>query len=166
MWPPVRRARRSGPRTAPHRPWRPWLALVLVLPACGLLAGPDDRSGWPIDPDSVTDPARMTVEPVRAAPGDLVAIRFPGGFDRGILYAIDANFDGRWERRGLLISDADRREPQWFPLDAELGVEMVGIGGEGPDRVIVPDVLDTGQYRICTANAVEALCVPLDVVAP
>lgn len=132
-----------------------------------MVTRPNDPMPWPIDPDAVTDPARMTLEPSRAAPGALIAIRFPGGHDRGVLYAIDARFGEVWERRALLLSDANGGRPQWAPADGEdLVVEMVGIGGEGPDRLIVPDVLDTGQYRICTANAVEALCVPLDVVAP
>ena len=138
---------------------------ALLLAACGIVTGPNDPMPFPIDPDAVTDPARMTVEPNPAAPGDLVVIRFPGGHDRGVLYAIDANFDGRWERRGLLISDANGGRPQWFPADSEdLFVDMVGIGGEGPDRVLVPPVFDTGSYRICTANAADALCVPLEIV--
>ncbi len=32
------------------------------------------------------------------------------------------------------------------------GVEDIGVGGPGPDRVLVPEVAAPGIYRICTAQ--------------
>lgn len=109
----------------------------------------------------------MAVEPAAAAAGDVVALHFPGGHDRGVAFAIDASVAGEWVRQALLISDANGGQPRWFPIDDERAmVEMVGIGGEGPDNVPVPDGLPPGEYRICTANALENLCAACEVIAP
>jgi len=107
----------------------------------------------------------MVVTPVAAAPGDLVELTFPGGHDRGVLFAIDEASAGGWERRAMLLSDANGGDPRWSRADADdLMVEMVGIAGRGPDRVPIPQGLLPGNYRICTANAVENLCAPIEVV--
>lgn len=140
--------------------------LAIALAGCGVWM-PTPPEPWPIDPAAITDPARMAVEPAAAAPGDVVALHFPGGHDRGVAFAIDASVAGEWVRQALLISDANGGQPRWFPIDDERAmVEMVGIGGEGPDIVPVPDGLPPGDYRICTANAIENLCAPFEVTAP
>lgn len=140
------------------------LAAVL-LSACVAQAEP--TLPWPVDPDSVSDPERMVVTPRLAAPGQVVELTFPGGHDRGVLFAIDEAVADGWERRALLHSDANGGSPRWPTADGEgMMVEMVGIGGAGPDRVLIPDSLPAGDYRICTANAVENLCVPIEVAAP
>ena len=139
------------------------LVLAVVLSACA--ATPDPSVPWPIDPEAVADPARMVVTPVAAAPGDLVELTFPGGHDRGVLFAIDEARVGDWERRAMLLSDANGADPRWSRPDAEdLLVEMVGIAGPGPDRVPIPADLAPGDYRICTANAAVNLCVPIEVI--
>ena len=67
----------------------------------------------------------------------------------------------------MLLSDAHGGHAQWSSADGVgVMVEMLGIGGVGPDRVPIPDDLPAGDYRICTANAAENLCVPIEVVAP
>ena len=146
-----------------------WLGSVLL----GLLAGcalaqplPPPVDPWPID-GAVMRPEAMFVEPVRARSGDMVAVTYPVGWDRGILYAIDADVGGEWDRRHLLISDANGGRPMWFTLgDADVAVEAVGIGGPGPDRVPIPEGIEPGAYRICTANAGENICTPIEVVVP
>lgn len=150
----------------PRRPIRIVLMLsAILLSAC--VAPAEPALPWPIDPDAVTDPARMVVTPMVAAPGQLVELTFPGGHDRGVLFAIDETVADGWERRAMLVSDANGGSPQWSAADGEgMVVEMVGIGGVGPDRVPIPDGLSAGAYRVCTANAVENLCVPIEVVAP
>jgi hypothetical protein len=47
-----------------------------------------------------------------------------------------------------------------------MAVEDIGVGGPGPDRVPIPDVAEPGSYRICTGNAAENICAPIEVVAP
>lgn len=122
---------------------------------------------WPIDSEAAVDPERMVVTPVAAEPGALVDLTFPRGQERGVLFAIDAATPDGWARRALLLSDANGGSAQWSSADGEgLLVEMVGIGGRGPDRVPIPDDLPAGDYRICTANAVENLCVRIEIVAP
>ena len=139
--------------------------LLLILVSCG--APPRPTLLWPIDPDAAVDPGRMIVMPAVAQPGELVELTFPLHHERGVLFAIDEAIADDWQRRAMLLSDANGGDPRWSRADAEdLMVEMVGIAGEGPDRVPIPDDLPPGDYRICTANAVENLCVPIQVVAP
>ena len=109
----------------------------------------------------------MFVEPAAAGPGDVVAVTYAEAWDRGILYAIDAEVDGEWERRFLMVSDASGGRPVWFaPGDPDAVVEAVGVAGRGPDQVLVPEDLDPGAHRICTANAGENICTPIEIVTP
>jgi hypothetical protein len=141
------------------------LAMVaLALAACG--APTPSELSWPIDPDAVTDPDRMAVQPAAAAPGEVVGLTFPTGQDRGILFAIDRPAAEGWRRVAYLVSDANGGAPSWHRADEEMFVEMVGIAGPGPDRVVIPDGLAAGPYRICTGNALENLCAPFEVIAP
>jgi hypothetical protein len=142
-----------------------WPVLALSLIACGASPGPTLL--WPVDPDAATDPARMVATPTAVEPGELVELTFPDGHDRGLLFAIDEASADDWQRRAMLLSDANGGDPRWSRADADdLLVEMVGIAGPGPDRVPIPEGLPPGDYRICTANAVENLCVPIEIVAP
>jgi hypothetical protein len=43
-------------------------------------------------------------------------------------------------------------------------VEDIGVGGFGPDDVPIPEVADLGDYRICTANAGDELCAPIEII--
>ena len=117
-----------------------------------------------MESDIEVRPASMVVEPAQARPGQVVAVSFPGGWDRGILYALDAQVVDGWDRRWMLISDASGGEPLWFPGDEEVAVEAIGIGGEGPDHLLIPDVAEPGAYRVCTANAAEDVCAPVKIV--
>jgi len=112
-------------------------------------------------------PDLIIAEPSEARPGEIVSLTFPTGWDRGILYAIEVALGDGWERRNLLISDANGAQPTWFDSGGEnVVVEMIGIVGAGPDRVLIPDVLEPGDYRICTGNAGENICTPIEIVAP
>jgi hypothetical protein len=151
-------------RAPPSRCPLTLLAAAILLTACGALDPSSSPLPWPIDPDAGSDPARMVVQPAAAQPGEIVALQFPGGWDRGVLFALDAARDGGWERRFYLLSDANGGATAWYRPDADdLMVEMVGIGGPGPDHVPIPDVLEPGDYRICTANALENMCAPVRV---
>ena len=139
--------------------------VAMTLAAC---ATPDASSSvglmWPVDPDAITDPAAMVVEPDRAAGGEVISVSFPDEPDRGILYALDAQIDGEWTRMFLLVSDANGGEPVWYRSDDSAAVvEAVGIAGPGPDHVVVPVVASPGTYRLCTANAVTNYCAPFEV---
>ena len=109
----------------------------------------------------------MFVEPTQARPGEIVDVTYADAWDRGILYAIDAELGGTWERRHLLVSDANGGARVWFtPGDENVAVEAVGIGGRGPDRVMIPEVTEPGGHRICTANAGQNICTRIEIVAP
>lgn len=110
-------------------------------------------------------PEVMVVEPASAHPGEVVSLSFMAPKDRGVLYAIEQEADGGWQRLHLMISDANGDEPRWFPAGEEPIVPAVGVVGPGPDRVPIPDVLAPGEYRICTANAVQNICTPIEIVA-
>jgi hypothetical protein len=138
------------------------LVVVAVLAACSA-ATPTPES-FPTESDIEVRPASMVVEPAQARPGEVVAVSFPGGWDRGILYALDAQAGDGWDRRWMLISDASGGEPLWFPGDEEVAVEAIGIGGEGPDHLLIPDVAEPGAYRVCTANAAEDVCALVKIV--
>ena len=138
---------------------------VLTLVACGAAPTPEP---WPVDPEAPMRPDAMVVEPPVADAGAVVAVSYPNGWERGILYAIDRELGDGWERRYLLVSDASGGQPTWFAAgdDENAVVEAIGIAGSGPDRVQLPDELEPGAYRICTANAADAVCSPIEVVAP
>ena len=142
------------------------LLLIALLSACATPATPSVEP-WPIESDADVRPDAMVVEPEQAESGELVAVRFPGGWERGILYALDAEVGDGWERRWMLISDASGGEPLWFVNGQdEVAVEAIGIVGEGPDRILIPDESGPGDYRVCTANAAENVCTPIEIVAP
>lgn len=147
-----------------HRARAGTALLGLVLAACSAVA--PSPSGPSFDPAAIGDPARMRVEPERVAPGELVALTFPAGDERGLLFALDRPAGAGWERLALLFSDANGGQPAWFPADREVAVEAIGIGGPGPDRVPIPEELPAGTYRICTANAVAELCAAIEVLPP
>jgi len=138
------------------------LVTTLVLSAACMPA--PQPIPWPIDPDAVDDPARMVIDPRTASPGEVIEIRFPAGGDRGILFALDEREDATWERRAYLLSDANGGNPAAYDIDDDdMMVEMVGISGPGPDRVILPDISAAGDYRICTASAVENVCARIKI---
>jgi hypothetical protein len=138
--------------------------LALVATGCGAMT--DSPQPWPIDPSAEIRPDAMRAEPTTVRPGELVEITFPQGWGRGILYSIEARAGDGWERRYLMISNANGANPIWFtPDDDSIAVAAVGIEGPGPDRVPIPEPLDPGDYRICTANAGENVCVAIEVVA-
>jgi hypothetical protein len=64
----------------------------------------------------------------------------------------------------MLISDGSGGEPLWFPSGEDVAVEAIGVAGRGPDHLLIPDVADPGTYRVCTANAGEDVCAPVEIV--
>lgn len=142
----------------------PIIAVVVVLvSAC--TRPPEPQPSHPVaDPNAEMRPEVMVVEPARARPGEIVSITFTAPKDRGVLYAIEQETGDGWQRLHLMISDANGGEPSWFETGEEPIVEAVGIAGPGPDRVAIPDVLTPGDYRICTANAGQNICTPIEIV--
>jgi len=141
------------------------LVLPAVLAACTSLA----PAGTPHDATAVFRPASMVADRETAAPGDIVELRFPDRMTRGILFVLDEEVGETWVHRFNLTSDGPGPEWQveWFAADDEsVAFPDIGVGGVGPDRVVIPDVATAGSWRLCTGNALENVCVRIQITPP
>jgi len=105
----------------------------------------------------------MTVVPARAAPGQQVALRFKSRGVRGIAFSLSAWGDPGWQVAYYLTSDwgtPGSHTPDWWSIEDSEGRGWVdvGVGGPGPDHVVIPETAPPGDYLLCTANAVEEAC--------
>lgn len=107
----------------------------------------------------------VVVSPAVVDPGAVVEVTFPAGFDRGVAYALQREESpGQWVDEWWMTSDGNGGTPVTVPAGTEgYGVEDVGVGGPGPDRVLVDAATEPGEYRLCTANALEDVCALLTV---
>lgn len=120
----------------------------------------------PPPPEPEMRPELLVIEPSSAAPGDIVELRFPEETMRGVAFQLDAETADGWETRYWLTSDGNGGPPSWVPVGTDgHGWPDVGVGGPGPDRVAIPDDVPPGRYRVCTANAGNDFCAPVEVVA-
>jgi len=151
--------------------------MMVMATACGLLpggggvgggAGADPAGPAVAKPDAEMRPDLLVIDPAEAAPGDVVALTFPEETNRGVLFVLDQRVvDDTWVSRFFLTSDGPGQgwERQWWPVDAAgVAVPDIGVGGNGPDRVLIPDVIEPGTYRICTGNAGADFCAPIEIV--
>lgn len=152
--------------------------LAAGLIAVGLLAvGPlaacageenDDADGTagPYDAAAELRPDLMTVDPEEARPGEVVTLRFPEQTRRGIGFVLEAEVDDAWELRYLLTAAEDAgASPSWRRPATSDGHRWpdVEVDGPGPNWIQIPHVADPGSYRVCTADAEEAFCAPIEV---
>ena len=118
------------------------------------------------DPNAEMRPDLLVVDPARAAPGDVVALTFPEETTRGILFTLDERGGDVWSTRFFLTSDGPGAgwQREWWPVNAEgMAIPDIGVGGVGPDRVLIPEVVEPGGYRICTGNAGQDFCAELEI---
>ena len=118
------------------------------------------------DPAPVLRPDLVRAEPATARPGQEVELYFPEETGRGIAYELDRQVDDGWETtHRMTAATADGGGvPRTVPVGtAGYGYPDIGVGGPGPDTVVLPDDLAPGDYRICTANAGADFCTPLTV---
>lgn len=119
----------------------------------------------PPEPEAQMRPDLLELDPAVAEPGQLVAMHFPEETSRGIAFQLDRRADDGWTPVAWMTSDGNGGEPATVPAFTEgYGVEDVGVGGPGPDHVRLPDDAPPGDYRICTANAGEEFCAPIEIV--
>jgi hypothetical protein len=145
-------------------------ALLVIATACG---DGSTVAGEPGEPSTGLDPTKaphleprwhgsMKVSPEKLSPCEQVAMRFPDRQTRGIAFALDAWEDSTWRTRFYLTSDGGslNSTPTWWSIedDENRAVIDIGIGGPGPDHVLIPESAATGTYRLCTANAAEKAC--------
>lgn len=143
------------------------VAMILILIATGCSVLGPSVAGAPANPDAEIRPDLMVADPAEVAPGAVVALTFPDETTRGILFVLEQRVGDAWELRYYLTSDGPGPgwERTWQPAGANgLAVEDIGVGGPGPDRVLIPNVAEAGSYRICTGNAGADFCTPLEIV--
>lgn len=119
------------------------------------------------DADAEMRPDLIQATPDPATPGQVVELTFPRETMRGIAFVLEKRSGETWAWRYVLTSSpADsQRDPAWSPANDHQGWEDLGVGGPGPDRVVIPETAESGDYRICTANAGDEFCTPLRIDA-
>lgn len=110
----------------------------------------------------------MTITPASAEPAQEVELTFPGTSERGIAFSLSQWSDGDWEVSYYLTSDWGKpgeHQPTWWPVEdnENRGWEQVGISGAGPDRLLIPDTAASGDYLLCTANALDEACAQITI---
>lgn len=110
----------------------------------------------------------IEVRPTAARAGQAVELSFPESGSRGVAFSLDVWVGGEWQPRYYLTSNGGVLgwEPSWWSVedDEEHFVPDIGVGGSGPDVVVVPSTATQAHYRICTANAADRACGLLEVV--
>lgn len=126
-------------------------------------------SDGPYDADAEIRADLMVVEPSTAAPGERVDVTYPGGRERGVAYVLERWTGATWATTHYLTATTDGygTEPGWVDVGTErYGWEDIGIAGEGPDGLIIPDNAVASEYRICTANSRENVCAEITIAEP
>ncbi|MDW3213726.1 MAG: hypothetical protein R8G01_07015 [Ilumatobacteraceae bacterium] len=125
--------------------------------------------GRPSDAAARTRPDLMTVTPAVAAPGAAIELTFPEETARGVAYVLEVAAGDTWSTTHYLTSSTDGYggEPSAVSVDAAEGYgwDDIGIGGPGPDRLVLPDDAFAGASRICTENALDNFCAEITVDA-
>jgi hypothetical protein len=139
----------------------------MLLAGCATGGETDQAAGvGPHDAAAEVRSELMEVEPERGTPGEILAVYFPEETERGVAFVLEEETASGWALRYFLVAGDEASGADWWtPADAEgRGWDDVGIGGGGPDFVEVPDTAEPGSYRLCTANAGQNFCAPVDVV--
>jgi hypothetical protein len=123
------------------------------------------------DPGAQMQPELIEISPSPARPGHKVELRFPQETERGLGWALEEKGAGTWHLRYYLTSvpkhRATKDAPSWFAADAPedvRGWDAIGLTGQGPEALRIPDSATPGEYRLCTANAGRNFCAPVDIV--
>ena len=153
----------------------PLVALLLLISACAsdsagnqsTTQSSSSEKAEPYDLNARIAPNELQLESSLVKPGETLSILFPEEPIRGVHFVLERRQGDGWDLRYHLVSDwGGERDPVSFPADSEqFAVEDVGIGGPGPDVVLVPEVAEPGQYRICTGNMRENICATVTIEA-
>jgi hypothetical protein len=143
------------------------MSVLLIIAGCAAESDstPSESAG-PYDPSATIRPELMELEPATPAPDEVLSVRFPQETQRGVAFVLEEDTASDWDLRYFLVagSESEGAAEWWTPDEAEgRGWDDVGVDGPGPDFVEVPATAPPGDYRLCTANAVENLCAPLKI---
>jgi hypothetical protein len=114
-------------------------------------------------------PDLLRIEPDRVAPGEIVRLHFPQESERGVGFVLEEAVGDDWGLRYYLTSAREPEETgdwQWTPAGEDHDWDGLGVIGPGPDLITIPDTAAPGHYRICTANARQNFCAPIDITGP
>ncbi|GAB2635847.1 hypothetical protein [Kribbella swartbergensis] len=135
---------------------------VVVVAAVITVAPRADRDTTPAPAESTAPrvPSGIEITPATARPGATVALTFPEETGRGIAFQLAKAAE---PNKVLYYMTSDwgqgaEHTPRWWAAGGDGGWVDVGIGGPGPDRVVLPETAEDGTYLLCTANAVEQAC--------
>lgn len=110
-------------------------------------------------------PTEMVARPAVVTPGQTVDLMFPTQELRGWSFTLEISEGEGWRPAfDLVAASGPNSEPSWAPTGEERGMADVGIGGLGPDTVVVPPVAEPGRYRLCTGNAAVEQCTTITVI--
>lgn len=142
-----------------------WCLAAGVVLLGGCTAAPSET---PHDANAALRPDIIVADREMASPGDFVSLTFPNGLSRGIMYVLEEEVGATWAYRFILLAGLTvAAPPRWYePVYSPAEIPAIGVEGLGPDRVVIPEDATPGQYRICTGNAEENVCVRIEIVAP
>ncbi len=150
--------------------WRIVVSLATLLVGSGCSGLPEVAPiVGPADPGAEMRPDLIVADPEVIPPGGIVALTFPEETTRGILFVLEERVGDSWAHRYNLSSDGPGQpfKMSWhLPDDENAAFPDIGVGGGGPDRRPIPEIAEPGHYRICTGNAGDEFCTPIEIVAP
>lgn len=115
-------------------------------------------------------PDLMELESDTVTPGGTAEVRFPEETPRGVAWSLEAKVEGGWHIEFLMTgsSAAIGVDSNWVSADdaEDFGWIDIGVMGEGPDIVPIPETVEPGEYRLCTANSAPNICTELTVQLP
>jgi len=130
-----------------------FLPVMVLATSCSVITGGGASGGGadpggggavaPVEPDAAMRPDLIIADPTEVAPGEIVALTFPEETNRGVLFVLEVQVDGGWRPVAYLTSDGPGAgwERTWWPVAAAgMAVPDIGVGGPGPDRVVIPEV--------------------------
>lgn len=123
---------------------------------------PDDTDQSP--PDSVF--GTFELSPPDPQAGETFAATFDPENVRGGYFTLEQWSGSEWLPPAFLLeSDANGGPPTWAAIDGEFATLDYGVGGAGPDGLVMPDDIETGLWRLCTANGLNDVCAQLTIEA-
>lgn len=134
------------------------------------VAVPTDGGGLdgPHDATATVDPSVIAADSTLVKAGSLLSIRFPSEMLRGVHFVLESRHGDSWQVEYHLTSDwgDGSYEPQARKAGPDLegfAIPDIGVGGPGPDVLLIPADVSPGEYRVCTGNARPNVCVLVTV---
>jgi hypothetical protein len=127
---------------------------------------PSGQAVGPYDEAATLRPDLMKLEPAKASAGETVEVFYPRETHRGIHFVLEVQDSESWDLMYNLLSDwGEGKTPEVYRIGELFSYPDVGIGGPGPDKLVIPDDAPPGAYRICTGNAGTNFCAGLTIEA-